>query len=330
MKYRILIAATVLSLLFVLYFVWAGAVAVGHVYGKALDAKELVLNTTVENIVQDIAYTKREVCARYNLELANHEDELYRLLIQTDPILTIPEYFKKLDNQEKWAWVLYDYKTFKPMLSSSNVDQWKNLAYLLHKKISAGKTIYSHSVMLMYGITSVHLERELLTIFHEKLHSYEFSQGTGLSVRKALDWNGGEKWSVNLICPDHRDQEGVYIDSDLTDARARNYYLQEMNSLKVTGKNIDYLYEMFEDNRDIARFLSYSVLVKDFDWIISMKMPSSQNEDGQSDIWLQKLSADRFCLCVSMALFVAALFCLLLFVHIDISTINRRRRKFEH
>ncbi len=333
MKYSILVGSTVIAIILVLFSIRQGSVAVSHIYADSQSERDLVLINTVQNIYQDYLFTKRQVCSRYNLQIADKEDELYALLTGKDPLITIPQYFSELPDKQRWAFVLYDYKTYQPFYATDNIRDWMNDADVLHKKLAAGKTIFSNKLMLLYGITGRQLERELLSNFHEKLHSYEFSIETELFVRKVVDWAGGDNWMVNLICPGSRDQETKFISSHMTDAKGHHFYAEELYTLKMEGKAMDYLYETNPTTRETVLYLSYSFLFPDFDWVITMRTPSvyHNGDDTASsvDYWIQQLSFFRILLVISACLFAITVFILITIVHIDLSSIKKMRRRFE-
>lgn len=88
-------------------------------------------------------------------------------------------------------------------------------------------------------------------------------------VNEIVNYNGGDDYAIRKIHPNLPETEGLFLSTNLKDAKGNTPYLTEFEGIKQNGQLFSQYWFKKKGSNKISKKLSYAKLYKKFDWIIA-------------------------------------------------------------
>lgn len=243
-----------------------------------IDIKKSYLKSTVNNLIYEIELTrkseaelyKRYIVRRYEtLILENHlsDKEFEDYFIERFNLD-----FNKDSYLDYWTIFLWNSSTNQIIYDPDNIIK-NDVNVMLEKlkpKMSYYKIINHGQISGFIGVSQNFIDNRIKVLTAEKIRNLKFDNGSYIWVNEVINYDGGENYAIRKVHPNLPETEGMFLSTDITDAKGNLPYLEELEGVKKDGELFlkYYFKELHSDI--ISEKISFLKLYKDFDWIIGM------------------------------------------------------------
>ena len=250
------------------------------------EEKKLFIRDGVNNLISDFKDAKQNelelnegLCEETAIYLLNY----YRQSPEKFPQLCAG-YFSTPQNIRRLEVLIENTTTGEILYKSDKMPergQMEQLEWVAILKTSLAT--YHHrsygSYEIYWGTGPEYLKEQQLERIYEIIETTKFSKDNVLWITEVLDFNGGENFAIRRYDSMHPLEPDQYLSSGKEDVNGKKYYEEALLQYGVTNEYfLDYKYYN-PDNGRVEDIMTYSILYKEYNWVVTMGAPSIDKND---------------------------------------------------
>lgn len=242
-----------------------------------IDMKKDFLKDTIDNVFLEIDMLRESRYESYkrNTDVRKRRIEEELNLSEEDFTRFFIERFNEDINSGLWTPFLWNKQTGEVLYDpyeyySISID---NTIESLKEQLSSYVVLNNGNIEAVFGVTKEYIDNNIKNEMGDLIRRRRFSNDSYIWVNELLNYEGGENYAVRRIYPNQIDREGEYLSTDTEDIKGSRLYLEELESIKISGEAFYNYYENEPYSDRITENIIYARLYKDYNWIVGMGVP---------------------------------------------------------
>lgn len=267
-----------ISIFYLYAFNMIGKIYQEETQNAIIDIKKSYLKSTVNNLIYEIELTRKSEAELYKKYIVRRYETLILESHLSDKEFVdyfIERFnldFNKDSYLDYWTIFLWNNSTNQIIYDPDNIikDDVNVMLEKLKPEMSYYKIINHGQISGFIGVSQNFIDNRIKVLTAEKIRNLKFDNGSYIWVNEVINYDGGENYAIRKVHPNLPETEGMFLSTDITDAKGNLPYLEELEGVKKDGELfLKYYFKELHSNI-ISEKISFLKLYKDFDWIIGM------------------------------------------------------------